>query len=603
MSRGTIALIALLGLATLVFVTVFALIVWALPLHPEGEPEADFSEVFWLGLMRALDPGNVAGDVGWLYRLAMMVVTIGGLIIVASLISIVSGGFDAKVAELRKGRSRVLESDHTLILGWNPKVFVIISELVLANESRGRSSIVVLAPRDKVELEDEIRAAVGPTGRTRVIVRSGDPMSPADLALGSPHTARSVILLGPEGADDPDAEVIKTGLALTGGRSGSSFHAVGEIRDPDNLEAARLVGRDSIEWVNAGDLIARLLVQASRQSGLSAVYAELLDFDGVEMYLTEIPELVGETFADIRMSFRESTPIGYLRAGRALLNPDAGDVLQAGDRVILIAEDDSTIAVTSRGAGDDSAIAPVEAGAPAPERFVVLGSNEGLGLMLTELDDAVVAGSRALLVADAEPPQLPSFRNLAIETLRADPTSRRALDALGLTAGDHIIVLADQHLPVQQADARTLITLLHVRDIAEAASGRFNVVSEMLDDANRELAEVTDADDFIVSDKLVALMLTQLSEAPTLASVFDVLFTSEGSELYLRPALDYVRADAEVDFFTVVEAAARRGETAIGYRVVEEGAADADPVVILNPRKDARRAFRPGDQVIVLAES
>ena len=30
---------------------------------------------------------------------------------------------DAKVEELRKGRSRVLESDHTLILGWGPKVF------------------------------------------------------------------------------------------------------------------------------------------------------------------------------------------------------------------------------------------------------------------------------------------------------------------------------------------------------------------------------------------------------------------------------------------------------------------------------------------------
>ena len=68
----------------------------------------------------------------------MLLVTIGGLIIVASLIGIVSGAFDGKVEELRKGRSRVLENEHTLILGWSPKVFSIISELVVANESRGK---------------------------------------------------------------------------------------------------------------------------------------------------------------------------------------------------------------------------------------------------------------------------------------------------------------------------------------------------------------------------------------------------------------------------------------------------------------------------------
>ena len=35
--------------------------------------------------------------------------------------------------ELRKGRSKVLEKDHTLILGWNSKVFPIVSEICIAN--------------------------------------------------------------------------------------------------------------------------------------------------------------------------------------------------------------------------------------------------------------------------------------------------------------------------------------------------------------------------------------------------------------------------------------------------------------------------------------
>ena len=62
----------------------------------------------------------------------------------------------------------------------------------------------------------------------------------------------------------------------------------------------------------------------------------------------------------------------------------------------------------------------------------------------------------------------------------------------------------------------------------------------MLDDRNRELAEVTEADDFIVSDKLLSLMLSQISENKHLKAVFADLFDPEGSEIYVKPAVDYV---------------------------------------------------------------
>ena len=47
-----------------------------------------------------------------------------------------------------------------------------------------------------------------------------------------------------------------------------------------------------------------------------------------------------------------------------------------------------------------------------------------------------------------------------------------------------------------------------------------SIVSEMMDLRNRALAQVAKADDFIVSDKLVSLMLAQLSENRALDRVF-----------------------------------------------------------------------------------
>jgi hypothetical protein len=167
----------------------------------------------------------------------------------------------------------------------------------------------------------------------------------------------------------------------------------------------------------------------------------------------------------------------------------------------------------------------------------------------------------------------------------------------------HIILLSYNHLPIQEADAQTLIALLHLRNIAQASGKRLSIVSEMMDIRNRALAQVAKADDFIVSDKLVSLMLAQLSENKQLDRVFRQLFSAEGSEVYIRPIAHYVRTGVPVDFYTVLESAARRGETAIGYRRMSL-ADDRDQGygVKVNPRKSERIAFATEDQVIVLAE-
>jgi voltage-gated potassium channel Kch len=606
MSKGTIAIIGLLALVTVAFIAFIAAVVAIFRLGPEGDPEMSFPEAMWGSLMRTLDSGTMGGDAGTGYRVLMLIVTIGGVVVVASLIGIISGAFDSKVEDLRKGRSKVLENDHTLILGWSSKVFPIVSELVVANESRKRPVVVILADRDKVEMEDELRAQLPATGKTRIIVRSGDPMNLRDLEISNPHTARSIIILAEEANEDPDAIVIKTALALTNNpnRKPGDYHIVGEVQEPANMEAARLVGRHEAHWVLASDLISRITVQSCRQSGLSVVYTELLDFDGDEIYFSRQPELVGKSYFAAQLAFSDSSVIGLVKGGAVMINPDAETVVEAGDELILIAEDDSAIRISSPAAADGAAIAPFTALEHAPERTLVLGFNAGLHAMVRELSEYVAYGSEVVVVADVETPEFEQFRNMAVKFTRADATNRAVLDALEVDGFDHVIVLAyKETLDTQRADAKTLITLLQLRDIEEKAGIDLNIVSEMLDDRNRELAEVTKADDFIVSDKLISLMLSQVSENKQLTEVFETLFSSAGSEVYLRPFENYIVANAEVDFYTVLEAARQRGETAIGYRIAARSRSAADAYgVTINPKKHDTIRFAAGDKIIVLAE-
>jgi hypothetical protein len=117
------------------------------------------------------------------------------------------------------------------------------------------------------------------------------------------------------------------------------------------------------------------------------------------------------------------------------------------------------------------------------------------------------------------------------------------------------------------------------------------------------LAEITQADDFIVSDALVSLMLAQVAENKQLNAVFADLFDPEGSEVYLKPAGDYVQLGVPVNFYTVVEAARRRNEVAIGYREkAKSNRADQQYGVTLNPSKSRLITFDAKDSIVVLAE-
>ena len=134
-------------------------------------------------------------------------------------------------------------------------------------------------------------------------------------------------------------------------------------------------------------------------------------------------------------------------------------------------------------------------------------------------------------------------------------------------------------------------------------TGKVNIVSEMNIVENRILAEVTEADDFIISENLISGMLSQLSESRELKAVFDDLFDSDGSEIYLKDAGKYVSTETDINFYTIIEAASLKGETAIGYRYTKQAHSQKDNYgVNINPDKQQMINFSEGDKIIVLAE-
>ncbi|MGI9186566.1 MAG: CASTOR/POLLUX-related putative ion channel [Gaiellales bacterium] len=611
LSRGTIGVIAWLAAVTVVVVLIAGFAVWLLGVRTGGEHETGFIEGTWLNLMHAIDAGALGGDSGWTWRIIALVVTVAGIFVLSILIGIISSGIETRLDELRKGRSLVVEHGHTLILGWSPKLHQILAELDIANENQRDPCVVLLADRDKVEMEDEVRARANHGRRTRVICRSGSPSDPSDLEFVRPEDARSILILLDESTGDPG--VVKTVLALLSiDPDLAHLRVTAEFESEDSAAAIDRATNGKMGIVVSSDVIARVTAQVCRQSGLSVVFQELLDFDGDEVYFQEEPGLVGAAFGDALTAYDHSAVIGVRDAGGTVtLSPPLGRVFEPGDQVIAISADDDTIRlsgevvrVSDMPSTSQPAIVPVQ------ESTLLIGWNALAPTILGELDRYVSAGSTVRLLVDPtqveEPVELPELANTAIDVVEMDTVDGAQLTAqVNRDRYDQVIILCYRTGDAAADDARALLTLLQVRQATQldGPNASVRLVTELLDVRDVDLARVANPDDFVVSERLTSLMLAQLSENNELRGVFADLFDAEGVELVLVPADRYDLGGAEATFGDVVVAARDRGHVAVGVRIVStavEGGLGGGGVLV-NPAKSRTISFGDGDQILVLA--
>ncbi len=615
-SRGTGVMILWLALLSGLIVILAGIFLYNLKLAPGTEQAFTFPEALWVSMIRTLGGGSAGGRESQLgYRMVMLGLTFGGIFFTSALIGILTTGLNARMETLRRGRSLVVEKEHIVILGWTPQVFSILSELVSANADKPKACIVILGEEDKTRMEEVIRQKLPHRGRVKIVCRRGSPMEMDDLKIANINASRAVIVLSPE-VENPDAEVIKTILAITNHpqRRAEPYHIIAGVRSPKNYEITRVVGKGEVEWVRPADMAARMIAQTCRQSGLSTVYTGLLDYGSDEIYFMPAGSLAGCTFGDLLHYFPDAALMGIKPAdGSPSLNPGMQRVVLASDMLILIAHDDSQLQlpVTGQGQVDQEAIRAAQPQTAGPEKTLILGWNWRGPRVVEELDYYVAPGSQVMVVADTQEAEADLARDcqdLKRQTVCfqiGDTSDRHTLESLDLAKYDHIILLCySDRLSPQQADALTMITLLHLRDLADANGYHYSIVSEMMDVRNRKLAAVTRADDFIVSDRLVSLLMAQVAENRWINAVFTDLFNQGGSEIYLRPAGNYFDLSKSVNFYTITEAARRRGEVAIGYRLASSSRdADKSFGVVLNPAKTAEAQYSAADRIIVLAES
>jgi hypothetical protein len=584
------------------------------------------SDDVWRTWLQMTDPGNMNQDNNssfWL-KVSTIIAGVVGVIILSMLIAFITTSLEKVFYNFRKGRGKVIEEEHTLIFGWNERVVDIIRELILANESEKSASVVILSSEDKEEMDDLIQKRLPDTKTTRIVTTTGDYANINELKRVNIQAAKSVIILAncSESASldekvDSDVQSVKSIMGIISIQDGNNeLPIITEIFTEEKRQLLSFFNDENIIALDSWDIMGKLLVQTSLTSGLEMVYNEMLSFDGCEVYFYEA-EWNGVSFAELPFHFIDGIPLGvYNENDGVVLRPGDDYALQDNDQIIILAEDDSTInfeptAFTQAKAIELSTLKLEQ----KQKRVLILGWHSVAEIFIRESADYLSEGTQFDILFN-EPNQYLKdkvaeltdvYEDFTINLQNADPLKFEALQEIDPFSYDNVIILSqelDEQRP-DKIDSDTLIILLWLRKVKESVENvHTKIITQVLNSENQEIITQTDVDDFIISNKLITMILAQLSEEPLIKLLYDDLFSEDGSEIYVKPAnLYFTSFPQKVRFADLIGIAGKREEVCLGIR---KGDLSKDPDsnfgVKLNLPKTAEVEINEGDYLVVLSE-
>ncbi|WP_298756982.1 hypothetical protein [uncultured Psychroserpens sp.] len=616
---------SLLIIFIIVFIVLVGLRLLLINIFPSLNYTGNVFRDIWVTFLEMTDPGNMNQDNEAPTYLKVLTVLSGltGVILLSMLIGFITTALDTMLYDFRKGRGKVIESNHTIILGWNERVVDVIRELILANESESKASVVILSREDKEIMDNLITKRLPDMLTTEVITTQGDYANINELKRINLEQARSIIILAncSESATNDkkvasDVQSVKSILAITACQNGTNeLPIIAEIFTKEKRDIISFFEDDNIIAIDSWNIMGKLLIQTSLTSGLDTVYKEILSFDGCEVYFYE-DNWNNVLFSDLSYYLKDGIPLGiYSEDDGLVLRPAKDTIVKDGDSVVILAEDDSTIAYENKQyyfPDKEKRIIDKRLD-QVKKRILILGWHKVAEVFIEEATDYLLEGSDFDIMFNAPTEELKEaiddiaseFSDFNISLHDSNPLDLENLENINPGSYDTIVILSQsvEEQSADKIDSDTLIILLLLRKVVSEEDG-LQIITQVLNSENQEIITQTNVDDFIISNKLITMILAQLSEESLMKTFYDDIFSEDGSEIYVKPASLYFDTFPQnIKFVDAIFCAQQRDEVCLGIRKGHQcKSLDDNFGITLNPDKNMEIELNENDFLIVLSE-
>lgn len=514
---------------------------------------------------------------------------------------------------------------HTLILGWNESIFSIIDELKEANLIKEFPKIVILSSKEKSFMDYEIKIREKGFSTTRIYTVQGCIYDPHNLELVNAWNSNSIIILNERNSKSSDYVVFKAILALlnfVGAENkgivkteiNNDFHIVAEIYDDEikqRIKEIDLQGR--VVLFNPEQFLNKVIAQAILNPNISNVYYEILGFKGNEFYVRNVPKkLLGFSYERAIFCFNKASLVGVIKNDTCILNPPKDYILEQGDKIVLLAEDENKLnhRVSNKNQISEQFITKKSTNKIVENTVLIWGYSSRIPAILSYLSGYYThlgpSENRVKIVLENKEEIEKLYQDLGEKlnnsqlNFKIEPLVNRSLEEI-LRDIDVIVIMAetDKNLTSEEIDVNTLYKLRVICNKQQKISKNSSIIAEFLSESSLKIAKNENVTDYIVGSNILGPVIAQLSQEKELIKVFDTLFVSQGAEIYVRNVEDYLKIGSELNFATIVASTIRQNETAIG--VIRNYLKD-NLQVILNPGMHNKFKLTPNDKIIVLAE-
>ncbi len=441
--------------------------------------------------------------------LAVLVLITGLVLFTGTIIALATNAIKDYFDKKRTTSGKVYLQNHILILNWNSKVPELVSDLLYVKSRQIK--VLILAEVDKHVAELALRSALQKKGKKDalkhfdVLVKSGNPLSKAELLESSVDTCDTVIVMNKEqtvapgeGLGQSDLNVIKILLSI--GHLGLSrqIPIVAEIKAFESKEKIRTINR-SVASLKSYRLIpicfdrrlGQIMAQTIMQKDIEDVYLEMFSFRGAEVYTLE-----GVSFEECLRVHTHTIPLEETQEHLYVLAPDNAAKNLRDDRLNVEVE-------------------PLKV-KPFHEKIVrdvyIVGDN-----------------NKRRFIAES----LAAYERLHGSSFQSSYREKEKLDELLEELDEKnrpatILLLSEEHEDVNKHDANVIDNLLYIETHLKRDDVR--IIVELLDPKNDPLIKDFNIENTIISNKIISLLLSKLAIFPETEQFYDDLLTIEPHE-------------------------------------------------------------------------
>ena len=471
-------------------------------------------QAFWDSLMQFIDTGNISsveGNTGIV--ITFLLVTFVGVCGWGSLIAMINKALQDRINNLSKGNAFIMEKNHAIILGYGEEALTIVEEFIMAKVK----TIIILSEHNVDVIRKRVSFIKG-YKNTNIIIREGTTSRIENIKLLNIGKSSIISII-----NNDDTESLNILLALKKiieeDERDKKINICVLVHEEDTIEIIKSIEDKNfvIHVIYKYEILYKLIAQSIIYTGLSNVYEDLFSNDGNIFCIENEHHYEDYSFKDAALKYLDKGMIllGITKEDRSqLLIPNYDYVIKKENRLVFLSRNDNDDSVKEYPNIKPSII-------KYKNNILLICEEKRYVEIIKEISEYIENHSITMLSYDSIKLERNKYKFI-LEKLKKENTTK-------------IVLISEDNI----TDVKSINVLLIIRQIIRKENLNIAILSLLNSIQKRNLIYSDDVRDFIVSGKLIGMLMAQASLSSNILYIFCGLLSKNGKDIIMSPYADY----------------------------------------------------------------